>query len=93
MSKLTAKVELFILKSAYKEFEKRAAHIGPERGAKTTIVKNTIGNFYGNFSVSEIKTLCPEVSIDLIRKILKDMSKDGLIKSTGKGRGASWRKI
>ncbi len=84
---------LFIFKSAYKEFEERAAHMGPERGAKTIIVKNTISNLHGNFSVSEIKVLCPEVSIDLIRKILKDMRKDGLVTSTGKGRGATWRKI
>ena len=84
---------LFIFKSAYKEFESRASHLGPERGEKTKIIKDTIEKFYGNFTVNEIKVLCPEVSIDLIRKVLKDMSKDGVIKSTGKGRGSSWRKI
>ncbi|MDA3938404.1 MAG: Fic family protein [Spirochaetia bacterium] len=84
---------LFIFKSAYKEFESRASHMGPERGEKTKIIKDTIEKFYGNFTVNEIKVLCPEVSIDLIRKVLKDMSKDEVIKSTGKGRGSSWRKI
>ncbi len=84
---------LFIFKSAYKEFENRASHMGPERGEKTKIIKDTIEKFYGNFTVNEIKINCPGVSIDLIRKVLKDMSKDGIIKSTGKGRGASWRKV
>jgi len=84
---------LFIFKSAYKEFESRVSHLGSERGEKTKIIKDTIEKFYGNFTVNEIKVLCPEVSIDLIRKVLKDMRKDGVIISTGKGRGSSWRKI
>jgi Fic family protein len=84
---------LFIAKSAYREFESRAGSIQPKRGEKSSRVKEAVDNFTGPFTVSQIKTKCPEVSVDLIRKVLKELKREGAISTTGKGRGAEWYKL
>lgn len=45
------------------------------------------------FSISEIEEACPGVSRDMVRLVLRAMKSEGLIESTGKGRGAKWRSI
>lgn len=40
------------------------------------------------FSISEIEEACPGVSRDMVRLVLRAMKSEGLIESTGKGRGA-----
>ena len=42
------------------------------------------------FSISEIAEACPGVSRDMVRVVLRAMKSEGLIVSTGKGRGAKW---
>ncbi len=37
--------------------------------------------------------ICPEVSLDLIRKFLKEMKREGLVDNTGKGRSSEWYKL
>jgi Fic family protein len=41
----------------------------------------------------ELKRECPNVSVDMIRKVLKDLNKQGKIRSTGRGQNARWEKI
>ncbi len=45
------------------------------------------------FSISEIEEACPSVSRDMVRLVLRAMKSEGLIESTGKGRGAKWLRI
>lgn len=79
-----------ILISAYKEYESRVG-IFTGKGSKTDQVKAACESFLGDFSVSDILSRCPNVGIDLIRKVLKDMKKDGIVNIQGKGRYARWK--
>ena len=45
------------------------------------------------FSISEIEEACSGVSRDMVRLVLRAMKSEGLIESTGKGRGAKWKRI
>jgi hypothetical protein len=58
--------------ATYREFEDRAGLLTTGRGTKTEIVLEAIGRFHGNFSVSELQEQCPNVGIDLIRRILHE---------------------
>ncbi|TAN42795.1 MAG: Fic family protein [Nitrospirae bacterium] len=79
--------------AAYKEFETRFTRISSGRGSKTDIVLNTIDSIIGDFSVSDLQSACPDVSIDMIRHVLKKLKKEEKVISLGQGRAARWRKI
>jgi hypothetical protein len=81
-----------VLIGAYQEFERRVGTITKARGAKTSIVEETIENLPMTFSISDIERLCPSVSRDMIRVILNRLRKEGCILSKGTGRGALWEK-
>jgi Fic family protein len=83
---------LFIIKTAYREFEERAEVLKVPRGAKTEMILNAINSFYDSFSISELNRKCPGVSIDMIRKVLKDLNNQGKICSLGRGQSARWEK-
>ena len=83
---------LFILKTAYREFEERASHLSAPKGAKTEMVISAVDSFYGSFSISDLQRKCPTVSVHMIRKILKELSKKGKVRSSGRGPNARWEK-
>ncbi len=78
---------------AYKEFEKRVGAIERGRGTKGDRVRAEILKRNLPFSISEIEDACPGVSRDMVRLVLRTMKTEGLISSTGKGRGAKWINI
>lgn len=79
--------------AAYKEFESRFTRVSTGRGSKSDIVINAIDNIVGDFSISDLEKACPDVSVDMIRHVLKKLKKDDRISSLGKGRFARWRKV
>ena len=79
--------------AAYKEFEERASHASPERGAKTGIVEAAVDRQLGEFSISNIEQDCPNVSRVMIKKVLSQMSGVQKIKCLGKGKSAKWIRI
>ncbi len=79
--------------AAYKEFEERASHIKPARGAKTELVTQTIERQVGEFSLSDIERECPNASRDMIKIIFRELKKAKKIKCLGKGKSAKWKKI
>lgn len=81
-----------MLLAAYKEFESRVG-LFRGKGSKTEQVKAQIKRFPGAFSISNLERVCPNVTRDMIRKILRDLRDAGKIKSTGIGRNAKWVKI
>lgn len=84
---------LYIMKQAYSEFMKRVLKNDTEpKGAKTDFVIQQISEIKGEFSLSILVGKCPNVSKDMIRKILKDLQKEGKISSSGRGVSARWRK-
>lgn len=79
--------------AAYKEFEARFTRISSGRGSKTDIVLNAIDSIIGDFTVADLQRACPDVSIDMIRHVLKKLKKEGKVISLGQGRSARWRKV
>lgn len=83
---------LFIIKSAYKEFENRLDQIKSPRGAKTQMIEAAIGKFRTSFSLGRIESECPGVSRDMIRRTLRKLQQQGSVVCLGRGPGAEWRK-
>ena len=77
---------------AYKEFEERAGNVKPSRGVKTEIVEAVINKQVGEFSISDVECLCPNVSRPMIRVVLEDLRAKGKVEVLGTGRSAHWRK-
>ena len=83
---------LFIIKSAYREFEERVGQVAAPRGAKTELVQAAIDRTSGEFTLAAIERTCPGVSRDMIRRVLRDMQRAGRVECIGRGPGAKWRK-
>jgi Fic family protein len=83
---------LFIIKTAYREFEKRLGKIQSPKGEKTRLVLQAIDKFLGPFSIAELRNECPNVSVDLIRRVLKNLRADNRVECLGRGQNAQWRK-
>jgi len=83
---------LFILKSAYREFEQRVGKIASPKGAKTELVINAIGRTGNTFRVSDLQKECLGVSVDLIRQLLKKFRTTGRVQCLGRGQNAEWKK-
>jgi len=83
---------LYILKSAYREFEERVGQVASPRGAKTELVLAAIERQAGAFRVADLQKECPGVSIDLIRGVLKKLRAAGKAECLGRGQSAQWSK-
>lgn len=83
---------LSTLLAAYDEFENRFGKVSKGRGSKTDTVKNAIDRFVRDFSLTDIEKACPLVSRDMIRRVLFDLKKEGLVVCLGRGPSARWRK-
>jgi len=83
---------LYILKTAYREFEERVGQIKSLRGAKTELIESAIKTFSGEFTLADLECSCPGVSRDMIRRVLRNLQKSKKIECLGRGPGALWRK-
>ncbi len=83
---------LFIIKTAYKEFEECLGRVGTARGEKTELVLRTIDRFPGGFRVADIQKQCSGVSVDMIRRVLKNLRVKKQVECLGRGQTAQWRK-
>jgi Fic family protein len=83
---------LFIVKTAYREFEDRVGQIKSPRGAKTALIEAAVKAFPAEFSLNDLERACPGVSRDMVRRVLRDLQKAGKVVCLGRGPGATWRK-
>ena len=83
---------LFILKTAYQEFEERLGQVKSPRGAKREQVEATVDSFSKEFTVSDLERACPGVSRDMIRRVLQLLQKARQVECLGRGPGATWQK-
>jgi Fic family protein len=83
---------LFILKTAYNEFEERLARVAAPRGEKTALVIRAVQQTGRTFRVADVQKDCPGVSVDLIRVTLKKLRRTGRVECLGRGRSAEWKK-
>jgi len=84
---------LYILAQAYKEFERRVNYLKSPRGEKTAAVLAAVERQVSTFRVADLQAECPGVGLDLTRRILARLQKEGKIRSLGTGRGAKWEKL
>jgi fido (protein-threonine AMPylation protein) len=82
----------FILKDAYREFEDRMGLVAGPRGEKTAMVVGAVERSEKSFRVEDLRRECPSVSVDMIRRVLKDLQARGLIECIARGQRALWRK-
>ena len=83
---------LFVLKTAYQEFEERLGRISAPRGEKTDMIIRVIERSQGPFRIADLQRQCPGVSIDMIRRVLKNLRAEGRIACLGRGQDAQWQK-
>ena len=84
---------LYILKTAYQEFESRVGRMKPPRGAKTELVEAAIASLGKEFAISDLEKACPGVSRDMIRVVMNRLRKEGRLKILSRGRDARWTKL
>jgi hypothetical protein len=83
---------LSIIKMAYHEFEQRLGQLQSPKGEKTSLVLHAIDRTLGPFSVAELQTRCPNVSVDMIRRVLKNLRAKDQVECLGRGQNAQWQK-
>lgn len=83
----------FILKEAFAQLDERIESIPDSKGSKSDLIIEFINSRHGEFSISDVKYHSPGVSVELIRKILKKMQKEGEVINTIRGRNARWKKL
>jgi Fic family protein len=81
---------LFILKTAYREFEDRVGQIVSPRGAKAEMVLAAVRAQTGAFRLADIERACPGVGREWIRTLLADLKGSGKVTCQGKGPAARW---
>ncbi len=83
---------LYVLKTGYREFERRVGDVATPRGAKTERVHEAVRAFPGDFTLGDLERACPEVSRDMVRRVLRDLKAADEVECLGKGPGARWRR-
>lgn len=83
---------LSIFRMAYREFEERLGSMQSARGEKTALVLRVIEHAPGTFSVADLRKECSSVSMDMIRRILKDLRSKEQVACLGRGQNARWQK-
>ncbi len=84
---------LFILKQAYGEFEQRAGQLVSPKGAKTEIIISAVSRCTEPFNINDILKICPSVSVDLVRRTLKNLRSADKVQCIQRGRDARWKKV
>lgn len=84
---------LYILRAAYQEFEERVGDVKARRGEKSAVVLAAINRSRRDFSIADLQTACPGVSLDLIRHVLKGLKAAEQIRCLGRGRHARWERV
>ncbi|MGA2231195.1 MAG: Fic family protein [Tepidisphaeraceae bacterium] len=82
---------LYILNSAYVEFENRIGKTAEPKGAKAQLVRDAVRSLTGEFRLIDIERDCPGVGRDWIRSVLAEMRREGKVTCHGRGPAARWR--
>ena len=83
---------LGIILKSYREFENRVAHIVSGKLNKSDRIKLIFEQKLGKISKADIADACPDISISMIERTLKEMLDRGEIKKTGSGRATAYVK-
>jgi hypothetical protein len=75
----------------HREFEERIGQLSSPKGEKTELITAAVGRSMGSFRIAEIQKECPGVSVDMLRRVLKNLQAAGKIKCLGQGQSARWQ--
>lgn len=85
---------LSIKKTAYRDFVERVGEIKAPRGEKRERVlagiNHLLSRHKSGFKISELEQVCPGVSRDMVRHVLREQQELGVIACSGRGVGALW---
>lgn len=85
---------LSIMKTAYRDFVDRVGEIKAHRGEKRDLVVQGIEQLLSKpgtaFRISELEQICPGVSRDMVRHVMREQQESGAISCAGRGAGAVW---
>ena len=85
---------LSIKKTAYRDFVERVGEIKAPRGEKRERVlagiNHLLSRHKSGFKISELEQVCPGVSRDMVRHVLREQQEMGVIACSGRGVGALW---
>jgi Fic family protein len=82
---------LSILRQACKELAENMEMSQSATTGKGELVERTVLAQIGAFTLRDIQLQCPNVSSQMIKKILNDMKKNKILILVGRGRGARWK--
>jgi Fic family protein len=83
---------LYLLKTAYTEFEQRVGQTAEPKGAKAQLVRDAVGRQTGEFRLADVEKACPGVGREWIRAVLAEMREAGEVTCHGRGPAARWQK-
>jgi Fic family protein len=83
---------LYTLLDASRTFERRVGEMAAPRGEKSGMIQAAIERATGPFTIGDLQRACPGVSVDWIRKVLKDLRGDGIVECLGRGPQAQWHR-
>jgi Fic family protein len=81
---------LGVLLAAYRECEERAGLVTGARGSKQALVIGAIEHGPMEFAIKDLERVCPGVSRDMIRHVLRHLQKQKRVECLGTGRNARW---
>lgn len=83
---------LSTLRLAHRELEERAQRARPRRGSKTDLIEAALEGFTGPFGIADVERACPNVSRDMVRRVMNRWRKGGRLEMLSKGRDAQWKR-
>jgi len=83
---------LSILRQAYTAFAHKVEHAAG-RSTKSDLLRQAVMEQVGPFTHADILAMVPAASPQLVKKILREMRREGVVKLSGRGRGAVWEVI
>lgn len=85
---------LSIMKSAYRDFVERVGEFkaprGEKRGQVVQGIEQLLAQAGAAFRIRDLEQICPGVSRDMVRHVLRQQQGAGLVVCTGRGAGAVW---
>jgi Fic family protein len=83
---------LGVLRSAYKEFERRI-EFAETRTPKSDLIRQTVLAQVEQFTLADMAAQLPAASPQLIKKLLAELKQARRVRLAGRGRGARWEVI
>ena len=84
---------LGIILKAYREFERRVEYVASVKLNKMERIRMIFEQKPGKISKADIRAACPDISVTLIERTLKQMLDNGEIRKIGASRTTAYIKI